>query len=212
MAKCSWTYCLKVICIDVTFILRDFDVTAFTGCQAVHKLVGGIESRWGTTRCNLESDLIQENMTKSSQWFLRESGIFPGHGKEGRAQTWLRRPDYVSTAWHWLQMHISESPVKLPVCCLYHCFVSLVEHQPALGKVHAKSITQFLSAFLLKELFSPFCMPVGPSSNCRKGNSVIVSFFYVGDFIYHCYSRYGYTTQYVYSIHRTCANNWLLWK
>lgn len=61
------------------------------------------------------------------------------------------RPDYVSTAWHWLQMHILESPVKLLVCCLYQCFVSLVEQQPALGKVHAKSITQFLSVFFVKE-------------------------------------------------------------
>ena len=44
-----------------------------------------------------------------------------------------------------------KSPVKRHVCCLYQCFVSLVELHPALGKVHAKSITQFLSAILLKE-------------------------------------------------------------
>lgn len=76
--------------------------------------------------------------------------------------------------------------MKLLVCCLYQSFVSPLEHQPALGKVHAKSITQFLRAFLLKELLSPFCMPVVPRSNCCEGNSVIVSFlcliFYAGIF------------------------------
>lgn len=67
------------------------------------------------------------------------------------AETLLPCPDYVTAAWHWLKMHILKSPVKRPVCCLYQCFVSLVELNPALGKVHAKSITQFLSTFLLEE-------------------------------------------------------------
>lgn len=31
--------------------------------------------------------------------------------------------DYVSMAWHWLQMHICKSPVRLVICCLYQCFV-----------------------------------------------------------------------------------------
>lgn len=123
------------------------------------------ERRRGATHSNLGSDLIQENMTKSSQWFSERTPAFfqamerRGEHKHGH------RPDYVSTAWHWLQMHILESPVKLLVCCLYQCFVSLVERQPALGKVHAKSITQFLSVFLTKERLSPFCIPVLPSCN-----------------------------------------------
>lgn len=69
----------------------------------------------------------------------------------GTAETLLPCPDYVTAAWHWLKTHILKSPVKRPVCCLYPCFVSLVELHPALGKVHAKSITQFLSTFLLGE-------------------------------------------------------------
>lgn len=129
--------------------------------------------------CNLESDLIQENMTKSSQWFLRELRHFSRPWKrEWRAQHKHGcRPDYVSTAWHWLQMHILESPVKLLVCCLYQCFVSPAEHQPALGKVHAKSITQFLSAFLLKEQLSPSCMPVAQSCNAQETQSLSLFFF-----------------------------------
>lgn len=66
-------------------------------------------------------------------------------------ETLLPCPDYVTAAWHWLKMHILKSPVKRPVCCLYQCFVSLLELHPALGKVHAKSIIQFLSTFLLEE-------------------------------------------------------------
>lgn len=67
--------------------------------------------------------------------------------------------------------------MKLPVCCLYQCFVSLVEHQPALGKVHAKSITQFLSAFLLKEQLSPFQVVIA-----ARGTQSL-SLFYVGFYV-----------------------------
>lgn len=191
MTECTWTYCSEAIYFYVTFIWGDFDVNAFPGCRAFQHILTFwicgkiIENRGGGVRNNTAtSNRVQfrKIWPNLPSGFWENSGIFPGHGRESREQTWLRRPDYVSTAWHWLQMHILESPVKLPVCSLYQCFVSLVEHQPALGKVHAKSITQFLSAFLLKEQLSPFCMPEVPSSNCCKGNSVIVSFVVVGYF------------------------------
>lgn len=108
--------------------------------------------------------------------FLRQLGHFSRPSeKESAAHRHGSRPDYVSTAWHWLRMHILESPVKLLARCLYRCFVSPVEHQPALGKVHAKSI-RFLGAFLLEEQLPPFS-PVAPSWTGCQGNSVIVAFF-----------------------------------
>lgn len=70
---------LEVVYMHLTLIEREVDVNAFSGCQALYhlhphflSLWARIKSRRGTTRCNLELDLIQENMTKSSQWFLRE--------------------------------------------------------------------------------------------------------------------------------------------
>lgn len=66
------------------------------------------------------------------------------------AETLLPCPDYVTAAWHRLKMHSLKSPVKLLVCCLYQCFVSIELH-PALGKIHAKCFIRFISTFLLKK-------------------------------------------------------------
>lgn len=126
-------------------------------------------------------------MTESSQWFLGD--LF--QATESRAQhKHGSGPDYVSTAWHWLQMHISDSPVKLLVCCLYQCFVSPVEHQLAPGKVHAKSITRFLRALLLKEQL-PSWRPQFQVEHAARGNySLSLSFGFgcVMSSLLRCYS------------------------
>lgn len=50
--------------------------------------------------------------------------------------------------------------------CISALFPPCLSVHPALGKAHAKSITQFLSAFLLKEQLSAFCMAAVPTSDC----------------------------------------------
>lgn len=72
--------------------------------------------------CSIQLGLTQENMTKSSQRFF---WFFIFQSAEGRKahKDGLSRSDYVSMAWHWLQMHIWESPVKPVICCLYQRFV-----------------------------------------------------------------------------------------
>lgn len=64
------------------------------------------------THFNLKfGDLILENMSKCSRWFV---SVSPGY-REGAEHSHGCHRDYVSFAWHWLQMHIFESPVKLLV-------------------------------------------------------------------------------------------------
>ena len=191
------------------------DVNAVPGCAAIHHLHPRsltlwerIESRRGTTRLQPR---IGFNSGKYDQIFPVVSERTPAffQAMEKRAERAQhkhgRRPDYVSTAWHWLQMHILESPVKLLVCCLYQCFVSPAEHQPALGKVHAKSITQFLSAFLLQEQLSASCMPVAQSCNAQETQSLSLIFLC---FVAPCCSP---CARLHHASWKTC-NNWLLWE
>lgn len=96
---------------------------------------------------------------------------FPVCGRqEGRKahKDGLSRSDYVSMAWHWLQMHIWESPVKPVICCLYQRFVPpppvlcLSAIQPQ-GKHMQKGVLRLWSVFLLKEpQLSDFCLAAAP--------------------------------------------------
>lgn len=99
--------------------------------------------------CSIQLGLTQENMSKSSQRFF---WFFIFQSAEGRKahKDGLSRSDYVSMAWHWLQMHIWESPVKPVICCLYQRFVPppprrpVFERHPASGKAHAKGCSSSL--------------------------------------------------------------------
>lgn len=86
-------------------------------------------STW--TECNLSRSVqdqasISESMTKSYRWFCEN--MFPDPWKRERERAKHgRRPDYVSVAWHWLEMHISRSPEAASAALLFVSTFSFCE-------------------------------------------------------------------------------------
>ena len=171
LTVCVWIYCLYI----KSWIYMPSRLSSYSSLTSW--LSGGkdFKSRRGTAAVQ---PWIVFNSGKYDQIlpvvFWENSGIFPGRGEENTERAWL----YSRLCKHGMALitdaYFGVTSEAAAAVCISALSLRL---QPAWGKEHAKSITQFLSVFLLKERLLPFCIPVLSSCNCCEGNSSHCLFF-----------------------------------